>query len=91
MPILAPSKDPSSILDYGFDWTDWLAGDTITTSAWSVSPAGLTAVTNSKNGGVTTVWLSGGTVGQTYQVVNSVITALGRIDQRTLLVAIQDR
>lgn len=91
MPILAPSKDPSSILDYGVDWTDWLDGDTISTSSWSVSPSGLTAISNTRNGGVTTVWLSGGTVGQTYQVTNTIVTAAGRTDQRTLLVAIQDR
>ena len=88
---LAPSKDPSAILDYGFDWVDWLDGDTISTSSWSVSPVGLTASPNTKTSTTTTVWLSGGAVGSTYQVTNTIVTAVGRTDQRTLLVAIQDR
>lgn len=91
MPVLAPSKDPSSILDYGFDWVDYLGTDTISTSSWSVSPAGLSAVSTSKDGAVTRVWLSGGTVGTTYQATNTIVTLAGRTDQRTLLVSIQDR
>jgi len=30
-------KDPDAVLDYGFDWSDWLAdGETISTSTWTV-------------------------------------------------------
>ena len=91
MPVLVPSKDPSSILDYGVDWVDWLGSDTISTSSWGVTPAGLTAVSSNRVGAVTTVWLSGGTVGTTYSATNTIVTAAGRTDQRTLLVSIQDR
>lgn len=28
------TKDPHAVLDYTVDWTRWLAGDTIATSAW---------------------------------------------------------
>lgn len=89
--FLAPPKDPSAILDYGFEWEDWLDGDTISTSSWTVSPSGLTASPNTKTSNTTTVWLSGGTVGSTYQLTNTVVTAAGRTDQRTMLVAVQDR
>lgn len=89
--FLAPSKDPSAILDYGFDWEDWLDGDTISTSSWVVSPSGLTASPNTKTSNTTTVWLSGGTAGSTYQLTNTIVTAAGRTDQRTMLVAVQDR
>jgi len=30
-------KDPDAVLDYSVDWSKWLAGDQIQTSAWSVS------------------------------------------------------
>lgn len=89
--FLAPSKDPSAILDYGFEWADWLDGDTISTSSWAVSPAGLTASPNTKTPATTTVWLSGGTAGSTYQLTNTIVTAAGRSDQRTMLIAVQDR
>jgi hypothetical protein len=56
-----------------------------------VSPTGLTASPNTKTSTTTTVWLSGGAVGSTYQVTNTIVTGVGRTDQRTLLVAIQDR
>ena len=95
MPVLAPSKDPSSVLKYGFDWTDWLNGDTISTggsgSSWTVSPAGLSVVGSSKTTTTTTVTLSGGDVGVTYLVTNTIVTAGGETDQRTLVIAVQDR
>ena len=33
-------KDPDAVLDYSVDWSKWLTGMEIVTSAWSVSDPG---------------------------------------------------
>ena len=83
-------KDPSAILDYSIDWSLWLNGDTIATSSWTV-PTGLTKVSDTKNDSSTTVWLSGGTLGQTYTVTNRITTANGRTDERSIIIKVEDR
>lgn len=70
------TKDPNEKLDYNLDWGNRLAafGGEIATSEWTV-PAGLTtAVAGSFVGGVTTIYLSGGTEGKTYTVRNKITT-----------------
>ena len=83
-------KDPDAILDYSIDWSAWLGSDTISTSSWSV-PTGITKVSDSKTTTVTTIWLSGGTEGPTYAVVNHIKTAAGREDDRTLYIKVKSR
>lgn len=85
------TKDPDAELDYGIDWTAWLVeDDTIATSDWIV-PDDLEKSNPSITDGKTTVWLAGGTVGQTYAVVNRITTAQGRTDDRTLFLVIQEK
>lgn len=84
-------KDPDALLDYGFDWSLWLQpGDTISSSTWQVED-GLTASTPSHTATTTTVWLSGGTAGRSYQVTNRITTAGGRTDERTMVVRVVQR
>lgn len=67
-------KDPESILDFSVDLTNLLqAGESIVTSSWS-TPAGLTEITEVLNSPFATVWLSGGTLGQKYEVKNTSVT-----------------
>jgi hypothetical protein len=85
------SKDPQATLDYQIDWTAWLAStDYIATSTWT-TPTGLTAVSNMTTTTTTTIWLAGGTAGGRYEVVNTITTAAGRIDERTLTIIVTDR
>lgn len=78
------TKDPGSTLDYQIDWSAWLeTGDTIESSTWVV-PAGLTEVSDSATDDATTVWLSGGTAGASYTVVNQITTTGGRITERSI-------
>jgi len=78
------TKDPASTLDYVFDWSEWLAGDIISTSGW-VAPPDLTVENGAgKTDTTTTVWLSGGIAGKRYEVVNQITTAGGRVSERTL-------
>lgn len=85
-------KDPDAVLDFKQDWTEWLAvtGDTIVTSTWIV-PTGITKTTDSNTTATATVWLSGGTAGQSYAVVNRITTTQGRTDDRTMQIAVRDR
>lgn len=83
-------KDPGATLDYGWDWTDWLAGDTITTSSWTV-PAPLTASSPGADTTTTVVWIEGGVTETTYTVVNHIVTAAGREDDRTFYLAVREK
>lgn len=84
-------KDPQSVLDYGFDWSDWLdADDTVSTSTWKV-PSGITKDSDSKTTTTTTIWLSGGSVGSTYKITNRVVTADGRTVDRSFYVRVANR
>jgi hypothetical protein len=65
------------------DWSAWLGDDTIESSTFE-APAGLTKVDEDSDGTTATVWLSGGTDTETYEVVNQIVTAGGRTDERTI-------
>jgi hypothetical protein len=84
------TKDPNAVLDYNIDWTRWLAGDQIATSEWII-PSGLTKVADSKTAASATVWLSGGSVGQSYTVTNRITTAAGRTEDRSFTIRVEER
>ena len=84
-------KDPDAVLDYSIEWSKWLAGDQIQTSAWSVSDPALEAADDSNTATRTTVWLSGGVAGQSYTVTNRITTSGGRTDDRSFVVQVEDR
>jgi hypothetical protein len=76
-PLAVKEKNSDAILDYAFDWTDWLNGDTLDTSSWSVTPnTDLAQVNSTHSTTVATVFLRGGLAGTKYTVAN-VITTLG--------------
>lgn len=78
-------KDPAAVKDYSLDWTAWLAGDSVATSQWAAQN-GITVNTSAQVGAVMTVWLSGGTLGQSYLVTNRITTTNvpPRTDERTI-------
>jgi hypothetical protein len=83
-------KDPSATLDYTLDWGAWLAGDTIATSIWSV-PTGLTLERSEFTPSQAIAWISGGVVGTSYAVTNTITTAGGRTDTRTIMFTVSNR
>jgi len=84
-------KDPSSILDYAFDWSDWLAsGETIASVSWTV-PAGISAEDYDETETLTTVWLSGGTADTDYNIACKITTSAGRVDERTMTIKVRQR
>ena len=86
-----PLKDPSAVLDYVFDWTEWLAtGETIANYTITAD-TGITVDSDSESDGVVTVWLSGGTAGENYKVACLITTTEGRADERTIWIKVVDR
>lgn len=85
------TKDPNAVLDYKVNWATWLqASETIASSNFTV-PAGITKDSQSNTTTTATVWLSGGTVGTEYAVVNRITTNQGRTDDRTITIRVQER
>jgi hypothetical protein len=86
-------KDPEAILDWVFDWSQWLAvGETISTRTVTVA-TGLTKDSDSITGTSTTVtvWLSGGTAGVSYTVACKITTSSARTDERTITIRVRQR
>ena len=84
-------KDPDATLDYVFDWTDWLAdGETIASHDID-TPTGITNEQDSELNGLITVWLSGGTAGSEYVVGCEITTSVGRVDERSIRLKVEDR
>ena len=94
-----PLKDPSAVLDYVFDWTEWLAtGETIAVDSETgeklitiTADTGITVDSSTESDGKVTVWLSGGTAGINYKVACLITTTAGRTDERTLWIRVVDR
>lgn len=85
------NKDPDEVLDYGFDWSNWLEdNDTISSSSWTV-PSGITKNSSSNTITTTNVFLSGGTAGKAYDITNRIVTAGGRTADRTMTIIVRER
>lgn len=86
-------KDPQAKLDYSIDWTSFLeTSENIASSQW-FNPAGITVETTGHTNKVATIWLSGGALGQSYELVNRITTnnSPARIDERTIIVSIVNK
>jgi len=84
-------KDPDAVLDYVADWANWLKGDTISTSSWTTENDGITIDSDSNTTTIATVWLSSGTEGTDYKVVNRIVTTAGRTKDQTLMMRIRSK
>ncbi|MCA9340003.1 MAG: hypothetical protein KDA17_03785 [Candidatus Saccharibacteria bacterium] len=78
-------KDPGSVLDFGVDWDQWLAGvsDTIQSHQW-ISELPVQAESNDTMGA--TIWLSGGEEGEVHIITSRITTVGGRTDDRSLAI-----
>lgn len=88
-----PYKDPDSTVDYGFDWSDWLAtGETIASSSWTI-PAGLTNESDAFTDTTTAVFISGGVVDEVYTITNTITTnnSTPRVEDRSVNIRIKEK
>ena len=84
-------KDPQAVLDYAFDWGDWLdSGETIASTTITVA-SGLTKDSDSESDGIVTIWLSGGTAGTSYTVACKIVTSSSRTDERSITIMVINR
>lgn len=82
-------KDPDAVLDYAWDWSAWLDGDTITSA--DVTGDGVTIASVTHDDTRVTAWISGGDVNTAVAVTCRVTTAAGRTDDRAVRLDIKNR
>jgi len=82
-------KDPEAVLDYRFDWVEWLNGDTITAATVTVTNG--TKASQTFTNTTVTAWISGGVAGQVISVNCHITTAAGRQDDRTVRLKVKSR
>lgn len=85
-------KDPNAVLDYSFDWSEWItdAADEITSFSFDCG-GGIVAGASSRDNAVITVFVSGGFVGAEGSITCRINTAGGRTDDRTLYLKILEK
>lgn len=89
-------KDPGAALDYSIDWgADYLgAGELLAASLWSVVPdetGGINIAGSDFDASTSTVKAAGGVAGRLYRLVNRITTGADRVDERSILVRVEDR
>lgn len=83
------SKTPESLLDYAFDWSEWLnPTDEIKSKETIITPDGLTIKQDSTFNGVHTIWLSGGSLSTKYKITSKITTEDGRQEQASRFIKI---
>jgi hypothetical protein len=85
-------KDPNEVDSFGVDWSERLSAssDTISSSDWIV-PSGITEDSASNTTSTTTIWLSGGTDGNDYEIVNRIVTTGGRTLDQTIKLKVRTK
>ncbi len=90
--------DPQAKLDYTWDWTDWLGGDTIISATVTAKveeardPTDVVTIDDVWPSPKTiTAWISGGVHGTPCAVTCRITTTAGRIDDRTIRLRVRDR
>lgn len=101
-----PAKDPDDVLDYPLTWAKQMAKDQDTIAAYEPfiaagSDGALEVMTGPNTDALgdapsftdtaTLLWLSGGTTGQSYLIVNRIRTAGGRQYDHTRTITIKER
>ncbi len=83
------TQDPTDVLDWTNDWTDFLAeGDSIASRQWTirpdVSPSHLSADTTG------TVLVSGLIAGNVYHLAEAIVTTNGITGERSIVIRSED-
>lgn len=87
-------KDPDAVLDYRWEWSDWLDGSDGIASHEVILPVadgGLVVDSSEHDATGITAWISGGQLGADVWVTGRITTTEGRTDDRSLRFRVQDR
>ena len=100
---LFATKDPASNIQYGLDFTDYLAsGDTVSSATVAIStvtgdaaplqlPTSAIADVNITGGTLVNVRVSGGSVQNVYTIKITIVTQQGDTDARSFRVIVQEK
>lgn len=81
-------KTPAERKSYALDWSDELGADTIAISVWAAANNGLTIDSDVTAGPVASVVVSGGRVGASVLLTNTITTAGGSTFEKSGLVPV---
>jgi hypothetical protein len=89
-------KDPAAVLDYSIDWgSEYLAeGELLAASEWSANPdepGGVAIVGSDFETTTSSVTVTGGIAGRMYRLANLIATDSGRIDERSIVLRVENR
>ena len=88
MPLPIFYKTANEVLNYTFDWSNWLVlGDQILTTTFTVQ-SGLTNVSHANDTTFASIILSGGTTGTNYSVNCKIVTVNSLTAERNIQVNI---
>jgi hypothetical protein len=85
-------KDPDEAEKFTIDWTNWLQGDTISSTDWYSSEStstGLTLIETNTTTSASAV-ISGGYHGGKYVLSNRIVTAAGLTKEKKLIIQVID-
>lgn len=88
---LTVAKDPDSVLDWAWDFDDWLEDTDSLASKTVTAELGITVDSSSIIGDQVVVWLSGGTAGTSYDVTVRAVTSDGRTVDRTVTFEVSEQ
>lgn len=84
-------KQPTEVLDYDVDYTEWVGTRTIAPTAHVVIvPTGITLVSSGLAGNVVRVVLSGGTTGTDYKITVRTTFDNGLVKEADFLVKVKE-
>ena len=89
--IATKQKAPNGVLDFTFDWSEWLDGDTITGTPVLTPSAGIAVDSQSNTTTDVTAVISGGVAGNKETLTCQITTAGGLTDERTIAINIRNR
>ena len=85
------NKDPNETCKIRpIQWASLLGSATISASSWTVA-SGLTRVSEHRDGTLTTVMVSGGTLEETYRCTNTITTSDGQTLEQSVDVYITEK
>ncbi len=88
-------KDPDSRVDYAFDWgATYLDAQILVASSWSVTPdepGGIIVAGSAHDTQRSSVTLTGGATGRSYRVTNHVTLSDGQVDDRSVILRVEQR
>ena len=84
-------KDPNAVLDYQWDWSDWLAASETISTVVFIVPVGITLSSQSNTTTTATIFLSGGTVNDGYKVTCRITTNQSRTEDRSIYLICRER